>query len=76
MLPACQSAGGHTVPGWLQDSGLPREHLWGVPGPSAGESPAGGLLPGGWGEAEPGAHTGGHLHRLHLTLRQLYHAGG
>lgn len=76
MLPTCQNAGRHTVCGWLQDSGLPGDHLWGVFGQVEGEPQAGGVLFGGRGEAEPGAHPGGHPYSFHLTLRQLYHAGG
>lgn len=76
MLPTCQDAGGHTVCGRLQDAGLPGDHLRGICGPAEGEPPAGGVLPGGGGEAEPGAHPGRHPHRLHLALRELYHAGG
>lgn len=76
MLPTCQNVGGHAVCGWLQDSGLPGDHLRRILGPAEGEPQAGSVVFGGRREAEPGSHPGGHPHRLHLTLWQLYHARG
>lgn len=76
MLPTCQNVGGHAVCGRLQDSGLPGDDLRRVLGPAEREPQAGGVMPGGRRAAEPGTHPGRHPHRLHLTLWQLYHAGG
>lgn len=76
MLPTCQNVGGHAVCGRLQDSGLPGDDLRRVLGPAEREPQAGGVMLGGRRAAEPGTHPGRHPHRLHLTLWQLYHAGG